>query len=1733
MSLVYRLSINPAGTYLSTNDDPASVTSRLLLSNLGASAGSIIALSQVGAYATWAQASDTSTTLLGLFVDANGQALPAEVYVPYTSRTQSSGQNTDIGPDFLIDGSGITQVKVPVGAVAMIFSPNDPFFSDNWDPNGDYAVLAQVVDSQTSLAGSDLLFGTNGNDLLVGGAGNDTLKGGAGNDTLLGGMGNDNFLAGPGNDVIDGGVQTRWPWIPSTSGDNDVIDLSGNSVGASINLSLRTIALNSPGSGTTTYSHIENIYGTTSQDTVTGRTSQSATVGDGTSLFFYMNGGSDVFNFDGYGVQQPWTGGVTVSYGWSKTGVRMQALSDNTASVSYGASGSQLAGMDTLRNITQVADSPFDDVFDLTQLRVNHLGYMTDTERNTSFFTVALYRGGHDTVMGAGDVTLNFSSINGSLNGKGLTLDLTTGSVDLSQLMYNNAVLGIVDFSGVRGVVGTYFDDVLTGGVNDKFEFFQGQAGNDTINGGSGFDSAYYVSSNEGIVVHLAEGWAASASQGFDTLRSVEEIRGSSFDDVYDARGFTGGATSTTRNVGSYWYGLNAFHPGGGDDLIYGNGATRISYENAMVGVVVDLGQGYADARLASDKALEAYLTVGHDVFSGVAEARGTALDDLLIGGGAGRITMGLPVEYFMGFAGNDTIDGLDGWDVVSYGNAPGAIQVNLTLSTGQVQDGYGFTDTLRHIEEIAGTNLSDTFVGDANNNTFQPLLGNDSIDGGGGYDEVNYAGSNVGVTVRLAAWVGSSGSLPTGYTGSSLKEDGAIDVFKNIEGVEGSGYNDLLVGDNGNNRLDGRGGFDTIDGGNGIDWVEYNQAVQGVVVDLSQGLALDDGQGIGNAPQNEAVESDVLLNIENVMGGYGNDLITGDAGANYLMGEAGADTLVGGAGNDTLDGGQYTDWRTSNDRNWASYQSSTQAVVVDLSGITGDGNSGQGTAQDGMGGIDTLMRIEAVRGSDYNDRIIGSAAGAIEWFMGGAGNDTIDGGNISDDYDSYSYNFAAYWESPSGVNVNLSTGVATGGAGVDSLTRINGVYGSTSADVLTGSNAYAYAEIFWGNAGNDTINGMGGNDVVRYDNASTAVQVNLATGVAFDGQGGVDTLLNIEMINGSAFDDLLIGGASANGSGVVDGLEAFTGNAGNDTIDGGAGLDRVDYINSPDAVTVVLGGDGTGYALDGFGGRDTLLHIEAVRASSHDDLLVASARNSYRTDGYHEEFEGLEGNDTIDASAGAATMALYVHSAAGVVVNLATGTASDGFGGTDSLIAVDGVAGSRFADVLIGDGSNNWLTGNGGDDTIMAGNGNDTLTGGTGNDWLDGGADNDLARFSGLRSEYTVTLTATGQVLVTDLVQGRDGVDVLSHIEQLSFVDTTLSAPVVQGVQGVAYDWKNHMLLSGVQVMATDGKAVAATPGDAFDLRGASFDAATGKLTVQVWANAASAVDSLDFSASSSQASAVTFTSSLGSNWTPLANAAGGSVSMSAYYFDSNNPSSAGVSGAIQMGTLEFTLSGGASSAQINFSQIHVGNLQPADQTLAMAGQVTGSSGSYSFSSLPAGTFGLSASRSTSDGSNGITAADALAALKIAVGINPNTDPDGAGPLSAPVVSPYQIMAADANKDGKVTAADALAILKMAVGQGSAPAKEWMFVEETRDFWDEVNHVFTLNRSNASWNSSIDLNLPNGATTNLVGVYKGDVNGSWTAPAGAVDLDAVDPTHFQTLVALLGVPVEQWGIVA
>ena len=114
---------------------------------------------------------------------------------------------------------------------------------------------------------------------------------------------------------------------------------------------------------------------------------------------------------------------------------------------------------------------------------------------------------------------------------------------------------------------------------------------------------------------------------------------------------------------------------------------------------------------------------------------------------------------------------------------------------------------------------------------------------------------------------------------------------------------------------------------------------------------------------------------------------------------------------------------------------------------------------------------------------------------------------------------------------------------------------------------------------------------------------------------------------------------------------------------------------------------------------------------------------------------------------------------------------------------------------------------------------------------------------------------------------------------------------------------------------------------------------------------------------------------------------------------------------------------------------------------------------------------------------------------------------------------------------DGRVTSADALAILKMVVKLATAPNPAWLFVEEKRDFWDEAAGRFTLDKDHALWNQDITMNVQGDTPVNLVGVLRGDANGSWKPPAGSLDLDVLQPGYFDTLSSLLGAPAAQWGI--
>ena len=111
---------------------------------------------------------------------------------------------------------------------------------------------------------------------------------------------------------------------------------------------------------------------------------------------------------------------------------------------------------------------------------------------------------------------------------------------------------------------------------------------------------------------------------------------------------------------------------------------------------------------------------------------------------------------------------------------------------------------------------------------------------------------------------------------------------------VSGDAGNDVLNGMAGNDTLAGGAGNDELIGGTGIDTADYSTTGGQVIVNLSTHTASESSIG-----------HDILVGIENVLGGSADDVLIGDKGTNVLTGGLGNDSLNGGLGSDTLTGGK------------------------------------------------------------------------------------------------------------------------------------------------------------------------------------------------------------------------------------------------------------------------------------------------------------------------------------------------------------------------------------------------------------------------------------------------------------------------------------------------------------------------------------------------------------------------------------------------------------------------------------------------------------------------------------------------------------------------------------------------------------------------------------------------------------------------------------------------------------
>jgi len=190
---------------------------------------------------------------------------------------------------------------------------------------------------------------------------------------------------------------------------------------------------------------------------------------------------------------------------------------------------------------------------------------------------------------------------------------------------------------------------------------------------------------------------------------------------------------------------------------------------------------------------------------------------------------------------------------------------------------------------------------------------------------------------------------------------------------------------------------------------------------------------------------------------------------------------------------------------------------------------------------------------------------------------------------------------------------------------------------------------------------------------------------------------------------------------------------------------------------------------------------------------------------------------------------------------------------------------------------------------------------------------------------------------------------------------------------------------------------------------------------------------------------------------------------------------------GPVKLGTLSLTAPTNLQHVGLSLTSGLLGTEIIAAFSIVSDSMTTGTDGLFQHIDMPDGTYALTSAKvSGMAESNAVKTHDALAALKIAVGMNPNAD--------GRAVSPYQYLAADSNKDGQVRASDALNILKMAVKLDTAPASEWLFVPESvgSETMSRTNVVWPVNPTPVTLATDLDVHL--------IGIVRGDVDGSWAA---------------------------------
>jgi Ca2+-binding RTX toxin-like protein len=395
----------------------------------------------------------------------------------------------------------------------------------------------------------------------------------------------------------------------------------------------------------------------------------------------------------------------------------------------------------------------------------------------------------------------------------------------------------------------------------------------------------------------------------------------------------------------------------------------------------------------------------------------------------------------------------------------------------------------------------------------FTAGTGDDTFTGGAGDDQINIALSALTSADRFD---GGAGRDRIGFTGAGVITASMLSGLTSIEtlSLSSAGDNDVTLGTN----------LATVNvaGGSGRDTVRTALATQYVSLGAGDDTLIVQANTVptGTSYGKEGIDTIIASGRGTFVLGAGIvefEKVLMTSGATLDLRTTTMDLEVTGSAEKDIFLVGAGDFVINGGADFDTLRLAADFMTVKLAG---------GAQWSGVGTL-TLSNIEKVTALGLNANITGDAmSNELE---GGAGDDIIDGGGAND--------------------------IIRGGAGNDTL------QGGTGNDIIAG------------NAGNDTIDGGTGTDTASYLTAPSGVVVSLTiTGPQNTLGAGIDTLISIERLHGSDFNDQLTGNAQINTLIGEGGDDLLIGGGGADRIEAGPGNDRVRYLTTNDGSDTVLG---------------------------------------------------------------------------------------------------------------------------------------------------------------------------------------------------------------------------------------------------------------------------------------------------------------------------------------------------------------------------------------------------------------------------------------------------------------------------------------------------------------------------------------------------------------------------------